>query len=121
MRNRAIPALAGLLFQLVSTTCIAATPLSVPSDPKAQYTVIAVDRVPNNGAVYITTKRVGKSGTSYARRLVNCSKQTFRYVGDADTLKDMKLQDLKGDMGALVNGSISWYASQYACKHIPAK
>jgi hypothetical protein len=121
MTIRAITSLTALLLLLPSATCAAATPLSVPSDPKAQYTVLDVDRAPNNGEVYITTQRDGKSGTSYAKRLINCSKQTFRYVGDADTLKEMKSQNLTGEMGALVNGSISWHASQYACKHLGAK
>ena len=104
--------------------CVAAaasTKLSVPTDPNARYVVLAVEKAPNKEEVYITTQRDGKSGTSYAKRLVNCTQQTFRYVGDADTLTELKSQNLKGKMGELVEGSISWYASQYACKHIPTQ
>jgi hypothetical protein len=121
MKVRTSLTLTGLLLVVASAKSIAATPLlSVPSDPSARYTVLAVDRAPVKGEVYITTQREGKSGTSFARRLVNCSKQTFRYTGDADTLQEMKSQNLPGNMGGLTNGSISWYVSQYACKHLPA-
>ncbi len=92
-------------------------PLSVPSDPGATYWVLSVEKASNNDEVYITTQRKGKSGVSFAKRLVNCNYQTFRYVGDADTFEELQRQNLKGKMGALVQGSISWYASQYACAH----
>lgn len=120
MKARTIFTLTGLLLLVASAKSIAATPLSVPSDPSARYTVLAVDRAPVKDEVYITTQREGKSGTSFARRLVNCSKQTFRYTGDADTIQEMKSQNLPGNMGRLTNGSISWYVSQHACKHLPA-
>jgi len=102
---------------LAANFAFAATSLSVPSDPNASYEVLSVKRAPSSGQVFITTQRTGPSGISFAKRLVNCPNQTFRYVGDADTLKELKTQNLNGKMGELVEGSISWYAAQYACSH----
>lgn len=90
-------------------------PLSVPSDSKATYLVLSVEKASSKNEVYITTKRTGSSDVSFAKRLVNCQNQTFMYVGDADTLEELQMQNLKGKMGHLVSGSISWYVSQYAC------
>jgi len=93
------------------------TPLIVPSDPAANYFVLSIEKAVNKNEVYITTKRTGVSGTSFAKRLVNCQNQTYRYVGDADTLEEIQTQNLKSEMGGLIDGSISWYVSQYACKN----
>lgn len=109
-----------LLFSVVPAYT-KAEPLSVPSDPRASYDVLSVERAPNAGEVFITTQRTGPSGSSFAKRLVNCQEQTFRYVGDADTFEELKAQNLEGQMGPLVNGSISWFAAKYACGHIPKK
>jgi hypothetical protein len=86
----------------------------VPSDPGARYWVLDVAKVDGDLAT-ITTKRQGKSGTSFARRLVDCHRYVFKYIGDADTLEEMNQQNLQSDWGALVNGSISDYFSRYAC------
>lgn len=95
-------------------------PVSVPSDPGATYLALSIEKAPSEGEIYITTQRTGKSGITYAKRLINCRQNTFKYVGDADSLEVLKSQNLKEEMGGLSHGSISWYVSQYACAQIAA-
>ncbi|MFA0999199.1 MULTISPECIES: hypothetical protein [Pseudomonas syringae group] len=64
----------------------------------------------------ITTKRVGPSGTGYSQRLVNCSAGTFKYLGDGETLTEMKASKHGGSMAPLTQGSISYYVAEAACE-----
>ena len=103
-----------ILLSIATVALAAETPLKVPSDPKAKYYVLeksgaGTDRV-------ILTKRVGPSGTSYSRRLYNCSNSTFKYLADADTLEGLKKAKPDPKMGPLVEGSISYYVGLEACK-----
>ncbi len=90
MRNRMFAILA-----LAATPALAfETKLAVPSDTKAQYFVL--DRDTKGNERKITTKRVGPSGTGYSQRLVNCSAGTFKYLGDGETLNEMKMSEPSG-------------------------
>ena len=108
-------ALMGLTLVLCAWT--AGAQIDVPSDPRASYFLLDLSRKSPANLVTITTKRIGPSGISFARRLVNCRNMTFRYTGDADTLEELRRQNLKGPMGPLVDGSISDVISRYACEH----
>ncbi|WP_437883526.1 hypothetical protein [Pseudomonas sp. LRF_L74] len=105
--------LAALL--LTAGSAIAAeTPLAVPSDTKASYTILERDTKGNERK--ITTKRVGPSGTSYSQRLYNCSANTVKYLGDGDTLEEMKASKPDDKMAPIVQGAIAYYVGQAACK-----
>ena len=99
-----------------AASALAATPLriDVPSDPQASYTVIEVKKI-GRRMVEVTTKRERRSAMSYAKRLVDCSSGTFKYLGDGDTLEAMRQSRPSPNMGPLVQGSISFYISTYAC------
>lgn len=89
--------------------------LPVPSDLKAKYYVI--DRGTLDGMPTVTTKRIGPSGTSYSRRVFDCSNGTGKYIGHGDTLRQMQNSRQDPKMYEMVTGSISWYVYQYACQH----
>lgn len=89
--------------------------LEVPSDRKAQYTVLekggsGVERT-------IVTKRVGSTGTtSYSRRLYNCAEGTVKYLGTGETWEAMENSPAAPDMTPIVPGAIADYVGQEACK-----
>jgi hypothetical protein len=88
--------------------------LVVPTDRGAKYSVLEVTgKWPNRT---ILTKRVGSSGTSYSRRLYNCSNHTFKYLATGDTIAELAKSKADPAMGPLVSGSISDYVGKHACK-----
>ena len=110
MKNRMFAILAVVAMPVLA----AETPLSVPTDPKAQYSVL--ERDTKGKERKITTKRVGPSGTSYSQRLVNCSAGTFKYLGDGETLAAMKASKPDANMSPTTQGSISYYVATEACQ-----
>lgn len=69
-----------------------------------------------NGRVIIVTERRGPSGTSFLRREVDCPTRTNRQLGDAETLAEAKKPPARlPAFTPLVEGSISWHVSAYAC------
>lgn len=89
-------------------------PISVPSDPKAQYYIL--ERGSNGSLRTITTKRVGTSGSSYSKRLYNCAQSTVKYLGTGDTLAEMNQSTPPGKMANIVSGSIAYYIGLEACR-----
>ncbi|MGB4106633.1 MAG: hypothetical protein WBK55_02425 [Alphaproteobacteria bacterium] len=89
----------------------------VPSDSKASYEALSVKKLDNN-QVKIVTKRIGSSGESYSKRLVDCNSMTFKYLGDGDTLDEMEASKPSPNMSELVSGSISDVVSRYACSKV---
>ncbi len=108
-----------LSFVLLSAPALAAdlVRVHVPTDPNARYTVVEVRKL-GAGKAEITTKRDGPSGTSYARRLVDCPSKRFRYLGEGDTLEEMESSRPSPNMALLVAGSISYHVSRYACRAV---
>lgn len=104
--------LAVTLF-LASAPLAAEYQLPIPSDPKAKYFVLEKGGTKNNPT--LVTKRVGPSGTSYAKRIFDCTARTTKYLGDGDTLEEMKKSKPSPNMGPLVEGSIAWHQWRYAC------
>ena len=92
----------------------AEVPISVPSDPKAQFFVLEKGGTGNDRT--IVTKRVGPSGTSYSKRLYNCKNSTVKYLGTGDTLAEMKSSKPEPNMAPIVQGSIAYYVGREACK-----
>jgi hypothetical protein len=104
---------------LLAATCVAhsfeAVSIRVPSDPGAKYQILGLKRI-SGSIVEVTSQREGPSGTSFARREVDCVANKFRYTGDADSMEEMSTQNLGGPMGGLVSGSISDVISKFACR-----
>jgi hypothetical protein len=88
--------------------------ISVPTDASAQYYIL--EKSEANGRVTVVTKRIGSSGTSYSKRLVDCSNKTFMYIGEGGSLEEMKKSKPDTKMSALVPGSISSFVAGAACK-----
>ena len=89
-------------------------PLIVPTDPKARYFILekgGTQRRPT-----LVTKRIGPSGTSFSKKEFDCSTGTFRYLGDGDTLEEMRRSAPEPSMAPLVEGSISYYHWRHACR-----
>jgi hypothetical protein len=90
-------------------------PIPVQSDPRATYQLVSWSEMPA-GHREALTRRDGSSGTSYARREIDCAGKRFRYLGEGDTRQEAeaKMQD-GGKMAALVPGSISSEVSEFVC------
>lgn len=102
------------LFALMSFSAVSATTFSIPTDSKAKYTII--DKNLNGSMATITTMREGPSGTSYSQRLYDCTSWTVKYLGDGDTLEQMKASKPDEGMSPIVDNSIAYYIGQQACK-----
>lgn len=99
---------------LMSFSAVSATTISIPTDSKAKYTII--DKSLNGSMATITTMREGPSGTSYSQRLYDCTSWTVKYLGDGDTLEQMKASKPDEGMSPIVDNSIAYYIGQRACK-----
>lgn len=92
-------------------------PFDVASDARARYHLLDV-QAGVHGLIVATTRRDGPSGTTYARREIDCSQQTFRYVGEGDTLEEARNPSPNpGEMSTLVDGSIADVTVKFACAH----
>jgi hypothetical protein len=89
----------------------------VPSDPGASYAMVDLAHS-GDGLIDVSTRRIGKSGTSFAKRRTNCRTWWFRYmVSDADTYAELiAARDSASDLGPLVEGSISTNVADQACR-----
>lgn len=88
-------------------------PYKIESDPSATYYNLEMG---GSGKLRtIVTRREGKSGTSFAKREVDCAARTFRYLGDGDSLDAMKASKPSPSMGPLTERSISSYVADQAC------
>ncbi|MFC4349604.1 hypothetical protein ACFO5Q_17270 [Kordiimonas lipolytica] len=105
-------------FALLTTQAQAQNfpPLQISADPSARYEVLDVTQRAD-GMFEIVTKRTGKSGISYAKRLVDCRSQTAKYLGDGETLESMERSKPSPRMGPLVEGSSTHAVAMYACTH----
>jgi hypothetical protein len=101
-----------LYVQAHAATVTFPAPVAVPSDPNAIYTIISAKKE-GNGRAKIVTRREGASGVSFSERLVDCKNSMFKYTAEGDSLNAMKKK--QEEMGPLVQGSISYYISAYAC------
>ena len=94
-------------------------PVSVPSD-SASYGIVVKDVGFGKEALMVISQRVGKSGTSFAVREVNCYNSTFRYVGESNISASDAMASAAtynaGSMSPLTKGSISYYISNKACQ-----
>ncbi len=103
------------LSLIISASALAAEkPLSVPSDSKAQFFVL--EKGGKGAERTIVTKRVGPSGTSFSKRLYNCTGSTVKYLGTGDSLAEMASSRADPKMGPIVQGSIAYYVGVEACK-----
>lgn len=103
-----------LALAMPTTILAAEKPLSVPSDPKASYLVL--EKGGSGSQRTIVTKRTGASGTSYSKRLYDCSNGTVKYLGSSDSLEGMKRSKPDPKIGPIVEGSITYYVGLEACR-----
>jgi hypothetical protein len=94
---------------------LAETSVVVPTDSKARYAIIDVKSV-DVEHIEVISRRDGPSGTSFAKRLVNCKEATFKYLAEGDTMVDLASSKPDETMAELTEGSISAYISMYACQ-----
>ena len=108
------PVLFLALVAVAPATFAAEKAMSVPTDAKAKYTILEIEgKLPNRT---IVTKRVGPSGTSYSKRIYNCSNKTVKYLGTGDSLAEMARSKPDSNMAPIVSQSIADYVGRQACK-----
>lgn len=91
-------------------------PVPVAGDPAgASYQLIRWSEMPN-GHREALTRRDGSSGTSYARREIDCAGRRFRYLGEGDTRQEAEGDSPNpGELAELVSGSISSEVADFVC------
>jgi hypothetical protein len=91
--------------------------IPVRGDPvRATYQLLSWSELPNGHRVALT-RRDGRSGTSYARREIDCRGRGFRYLGEGDTRQQAEADSPNpGPMAELVPGSISTEISEFVCR-----
>lgn len=83
------------------------------SDAKARHTMISLW---NEGEIiFVETRRVDPSWTSYVRRLVDCRRMLSKITGLGYTLEELKKYMSAGEMTPMEEGSISDVVSRFAC------
>ena len=88
--------------------------IQVPSDSRAQYYFL--EKSGNSTFRTLTTKRVGPSGTSYAKRLFNCSQKTVKYLAEGENLSAVRAATSSSyQLAPIVSGSIAYYMYLEAC------
>jgi len=92
------------------------TPFSVSSDSQASYRLVTWSPMPN-GHIQALTRRDGPSGTSFARREIDCDGRLFRYLGEGDT-REQAMRDSPniGEMSDLVPDSIADVTVRVVCE-----
>jgi hypothetical protein len=89
--------------------------IPVTSDPGATYHLLRWSMMPNGNREALT-RRDGPSGTSYARREIDCEARTFRYLGEGETQAEAEADAPNpGRMGELIPPSISAQVADYVC------
>lgn len=90
--------------------------IPVRGDPAgATYQLLDWSEQPNGRRIAMT-RRDGSSGTSYARREVDCRRMQHRYLGEGDTRAEAE-EDYSSPntMSDLVAGSISAEITNFVC------
>ena len=88
--------------------------ISAPSDPGARYRILEIESLPN-GNLEVVSRRDGPSGTSFARREIDCVAYAFRYLGEGDTRDEAMLDRSSQNMGPLTGSSASSDVANAAC------
>lgn len=89
-------------------------PFEVSSDPGVNYRLISWKKLPN-GNIEAITERRGASGTTYARREIDCQANMFRYLGEGSTLREAQEDRSDPGMSPLTDQSISSIAAAFIC------
>ena len=88
--------------------------IQIPTDPKATYTIL--EKGNQDKLRTIVTKREGRSGVTYSKRLFNCSSNEVKYLGTGETVEQMENSKPDPKMSLIVGNSIAYYLSIEACK-----
>ncbi|MFW0714205.1 hypothetical protein [Aliarcobacter butzleri] len=93
------------------------TPFTINSDSAKYFIIEKSMKVDNNKNLRtIITKRVGSSGIYYTKRIYDCKKNTFKTLGEGDTLEKMKNSKGSEKMIPLVVGSVAYEFGLELCK-----
>lgn len=87
--------------------------LPIPLEPNVRFYVL--EKGGTAARPTMVTKRVGSSGTSYSQKEFDCAAGTWRYLGDGDTLAQMRKSAPAPTMGPVQQGSTAWHQWQHAC------
>jgi len=106
--------LAVLSLSFATTVFASELPIDVPAEPNTQFFILEKgDAGPER---IIVVKHVGPSGTSYSKRLYNCTENTVKYLGGGDSLAQMNESRSEINMRPIIEGSIAYYLAIEACK-----
>jgi hypothetical protein len=90
--------------------------IAAPSDPNASYRILKISKM-SNGNIEVISRRDGTSGTSYARREIDCNAYKYRYLGEGDALAEAEQDSSNiGNMSELTGTSASSDVANAACK-----
>lgn len=108
-----LPAL--LLATVAQAKATLPTPIPVSSDSNARHTLIAMAGSLTSLKT-VSSRYSRKTGeTTYAKREINCTNMSWRYLGYGDTLEKMDKSKADKHMSQAINGSIAGDVALFAC------
>jgi hypothetical protein len=90
--------------------------INAPSDPGVSYRILSIKGM-KNGNLEVASRRDGSSGTSFARREIDCGAYIYRYLGEGDSRAEAAADKVNlAKMTALTGNSASSDVANAACK-----
>ena len=87
--------------------------IPVASD-SARYELVSRNEV--EGIQIVLTERIGKSGTSFAMREIDCATNQARYIGEGDSLEEVHANlQYNNEMTTPLSDSITGEVVSYIC------
>ncbi|MCY1402383.1 hypothetical protein D3C76_446160 [compost metagenome] len=101
------------VLPLHATSALAEAPRFSSQQDDAMYSIVAMTN--DSSGRTVITKRVGISGTSYAKRVLNCNEQTVRLLGQGKTLQDLFTAEPDAESIPIFTGSLAESIARVAC------
>lgn len=83
-------------------------------DDTATYSI--VDMTENDSGATVIAKRVGISGESYTKRVLNCADRTVLFLGSGNTIEDLETAKPDREATPIFRGSLAASIAEVACK-----
>lgn len=92
-------------------------PLVIPPDASATWLVLEKTGAPGDELHTITTRRIGRSGTTWSKREYDCLRSTVRYLGTGNSLDAMRASKPDPALAPIVSNSIADHLGREACRN----
>ncbi|MNJ57179.1 hypothetical protein D3C77_527570 [compost metagenome] len=95
-----------------------AAPITAPSDPNAEYSIISVTET--DSGLEVITQRTGISGISYSKRQFDCVQRRVLFLGAGSSVTDLENASGDDEPTPLFKGSLARAISDVVCRDFVA-